>query len=188
MDGPSVVQRLLQRVEHEAGVRRPRHAPADDAPGVGVDDEGDVDEARPGRDVGEVRDPQRVRPRRLELPVDVVERARRGLVADRGPAPACRGSTPCRAHCPHQPRHRAAGHLDALRAAAAARPCARRRPGSSPRTPAGSRRCSTASRLARAGSLRRIGAAGRHGRGRSTGRSAAPCRSARPRSRRGDRR
>ena len=45
-DGFAIMQRLLQRIEHEAGMRRPRHAPADDAAGVGVDDEGDVDEAR----------------------------------------------------------------------------------------------------------------------------------------------
>jgi hypothetical protein len=38
----------------------------------------------PSCDVREIRDPQHVRPRRLELPVDVVERARRCLVADRG--------------------------------------------------------------------------------------------------------
>jgi hypothetical protein len=54
------------------------------SPGVGVDDKGDVDETRPGRDIGEVRDPQRVRSRCLELPVHVVERTRRRLVADRG--------------------------------------------------------------------------------------------------------
>jgi hypothetical protein len=33
-DGLAIVQGLLQRVEHEAGVRRPRHALADDAAGV----------------------------------------------------------------------------------------------------------------------------------------------------------
>ena len=61
LDGPAGVQRLLQRVEHEAGMRGARHPPADDAPGEGVDDEGDVDEARPGGDIGEVGDPERVR-------------------------------------------------------------------------------------------------------------------------------
>ena len=61
-DGLAIVQGLLQRVEHEAGVRRPRHAPADDAAGVGIDDERDVDEAGPRRHVGEVRDPKHVRP------------------------------------------------------------------------------------------------------------------------------
>jgi hypothetical protein len=47
MDGPLLMQGLLQRVEHEAGVRSPRHAPADDTAGIGVDDERNVDEARP---------------------------------------------------------------------------------------------------------------------------------------------
>src|SRR3954453_12846864 len=34
LDGPARVQGLLKRVEHEAGVRRPAHPPADDAPGI----------------------------------------------------------------------------------------------------------------------------------------------------------
>jgi len=33
---PPLVQRLLQRVQHEAGVRRTAHPPADDAPGKHV--------------------------------------------------------------------------------------------------------------------------------------------------------
>jgi hypothetical protein len=78
------MQGLLQSVEHEARMRRPAHPPADDPAGIGVDDEGDVDEARPGRDVGEVGEPQHVRRRGMELAVDVIERARRGLVLHRG--------------------------------------------------------------------------------------------------------
>src|SRR6202051_101791 len=85
MRRPPVMQSLLESIEHEAGMCRSRNTPADDAPGEGIDDKGDVDEARPGRDIGEVRDPQYVRPRGLELPVHVVQRARRRLVADRGP-------------------------------------------------------------------------------------------------------
>ena len=54
------MQGLLQRVEHEARVRRSADTPADDAPCVRVDDERDVDEVLPRRDVGEVRDPQHV--------------------------------------------------------------------------------------------------------------------------------
>jgi hypothetical protein len=45
MGGSSFVEGLLQSIQHEAGVRRARDAPADDAAGVGVDDEGHVDEA-----------------------------------------------------------------------------------------------------------------------------------------------
>lgn len=54
MDRPTIVQRLLQRVQDEAGMCCPAGAPANDPAGVCVDDEGDVDEPRPGRDVGEV--------------------------------------------------------------------------------------------------------------------------------------
>src|SRR5579863_2261488 len=82
-DGPSIVQRLLQRVEDKARMGGARHPPADDPPGERVDDEGDIDEAGPGGDIGEVADPQRVRPRRLELALDLVERTRRRAVADR---------------------------------------------------------------------------------------------------------
>ena len=45
MGGSSFVDGLLQSIQHEAGVRRALDAPADDAAGVGVDDEGHVDEA-----------------------------------------------------------------------------------------------------------------------------------------------
>src|SRR3954469_8624045 len=115
LDGPALVQGLLKRVEHEAGVRRPAHPPADDAPGISIDHKGNIDEAGPGRDVGEIGDPEHVWARRLELLVDAIEWARRGLIADRGPhrlAP----HGPLQAHGPHQPRHRAARHPDPLSA------------------------------------------------------------------------
>src|SRR5258705_3633247 len=53
MDGPPIMEGLLQRIEHEARMCCPGDTPAHDATGVGVDDEGDVDEARPGCNVGE---------------------------------------------------------------------------------------------------------------------------------------
>src|SRR3954463_7539111 len=65
-------------------MRRARGSPAHDPAGVGVDHKGDVDKAGPGRDIGEVGEPENVRPWRLELAVDVIQRAWRGLVADRG--------------------------------------------------------------------------------------------------------
>jgi hypothetical protein len=80
---------------------------------IGIDHEGDVDEAFPGRHVGEVGDPKRVRPRRLELPPDVIQRARRCLVADRGPDRLAADHA-LQAHLPHQARHRAAGHIVTL--------------------------------------------------------------------------
>src|SRR3954454_12277483 len=63
LDGPARVQGLLKRVEHEAGVRGRAHPPADDATGVSIDHKGDIDEAGPGRDVGEIGDPEHVRAR-----------------------------------------------------------------------------------------------------------------------------
>ena len=55
--GLTRVQRLLQCVEHEVGPHRAAAPPADDAPSEDVDDEGHVDKALPGRDVGEIADP-----------------------------------------------------------------------------------------------------------------------------------
>jgi len=112
-EGPTIVQGLLQCVEHEARVRRPADAPADDAPGVGVDHEGHVDEPGPGGHVGEVRHPQHVRPRRPELPIDAIERADGCLVSDRCAHPLA-ADHPLQTHFLHQPGDRASGHLEAL--------------------------------------------------------------------------
>ena len=75
MNGPPFVQGLLQRVQHEVGMSRSTDSPANDAPGIGVDDESEVDEAGPGADIGEVRQPEPVRRRRMELAVHMIERA-----------------------------------------------------------------------------------------------------------------
>lgn len=55
MSGPSFVKGLLQRIQHEAGMRGPAQPPADDAAGIGVDNAGDLDESRPGADRNAVR-------------------------------------------------------------------------------------------------------------------------------------
>ncbi|AAW74375.1 hypothetical protein XOO1121 [Xanthomonas oryzae pv. oryzae KACC 10331] len=77
------MQRLLERIEHQLGPHRRRRLPAHDPACEYVDDEGDADPALPRRHIGEVRDPQRVWPIRSELPVDVIERARRLRIAHR---------------------------------------------------------------------------------------------------------
>ena len=56
----SLPQPLLEGVGGQVGAQRGRAAPADDAPGVDVHHEGDVHPARPGREVGQVGDPQPV--------------------------------------------------------------------------------------------------------------------------------
>jgi hypothetical protein len=84
------MERLLQRIEHEAGMRRAAHPPTDDAAGKGVDHESHMDKAGPGEDIGIVRQPQHIRRWSTELPIDLVERARRlSLTVVRS---VCRGS------------------------------------------------------------------------------------------------
>lgn len=110
---PPFVQSPPQRVQHEAGVGRSAHPPADDAPRVGVDDEGHVDEARPGRDTGEVRRPEHVWGRDAEPAFDMVERARRLLVAHLG-ARRLATDDADQPSTLHQPGRRAAGNNDTL--------------------------------------------------------------------------
>ena len=82
------------------------HPPADDPAGERVDDKGHVDKALPGRDIREIRHPQGIGPRRLELPVHLVRRARRRLVTDRRPHRLA-AHYALQTHAPHQARHRA---------------------------------------------------------------------------------
>ena len=60
----AIMQSLLEHMEDEARVCRPSHPPADAAPSEDVDDERDVDKARPCHDIGQVRHPKRIRPQR----------------------------------------------------------------------------------------------------------------------------
>src|SRR3954454_8626394 len=48
-EGAALMKSLFQGIEDEIRPARARHTPANDAPGEGIDHEGDVDEARPGR-------------------------------------------------------------------------------------------------------------------------------------------
>ena len=74
LSGLARMQGLLQRIEHEVGVHRTTDPPADDAPGKHIDHEGHIQPALPGRDVGEVRDPELVGPIGLELALDPILR------------------------------------------------------------------------------------------------------------------
>jgi hypothetical protein len=109
----TLVDSLLQSVEHEAGLHRFRHAPADDLARKNIDDEGHIDEALPGRDIGAIRDPQSVRCRGLEVAIDAIERARRGFVWKRG-AVRLAADDAFEPHRFHQPRHRAERDIEAL--------------------------------------------------------------------------
>ena len=111
--GPSVMERLFESVQDEVGVRCPAGSPADDPPGVGVDDEGDVDEPGPGRDIDKISQPQTVGRGSMELSVHLIQRTGGRPVADRCPQRLASDRSP-KAHVPHQPGDRAAGCGEAL--------------------------------------------------------------------------
>lgn len=113
MDGAPVMERLFQGIENETGMGGPARPPAADATGIGVDDEGDIDEAGPGRDIGEVGEPKPVRGRGMELAVDLIERTGSGLVADRC-LHRLAADRPFETHLAHQPRDGAAGDVEAF--------------------------------------------------------------------------
>ena len=79
------MERLFEGVQDKVRMRCPAGPPTDDPPGVCVDDEGDIDEAGPGRDIGKIREPQTVWSGSVELSVHVIQRTERRLVADRCP-------------------------------------------------------------------------------------------------------
>ncbi len=68
----AIMHRLLQGIEDEPCVRRGADTPADDLAGIGVDDEGNINEASPSGDIGEVADPEHVGCWHPELPVHPV--------------------------------------------------------------------------------------------------------------------
>ena len=78
-----------------------------------VDHKGDIDDASPRRDVGEIGHPQDVRRRRLELAVDAIQRARNGLVL-KGRADRLAPNDALQSHGFHQAGDGAARHILAL--------------------------------------------------------------------------
>ena len=115
LDRTSISKSLLQGIHHEARMLGSAHTPTDDPSRVGIDDEGNVGKALPAGDVGEVRQPQRVRTGCVELPVHPVERTGNGWIADgRANLPAAHGSL--QTHLAHQPGDSAACGADALAA------------------------------------------------------------------------
>ena len=71
------VQGLIEHVKRQVGAKQVLHPPAYDALGEGVDDERDVEEPRPSRDLRDVCEPlQGVQSRGLEYPDEPVCRAR----------------------------------------------------------------------------------------------------------------
>jgi len=102
MNGLPLMTGLLQRIEHETGVRRPAPPSAGDPAGLSVDDDSHLHEAGPGSDAGEVRGPKQVRLRRIEGHVYMTERARRRFVTG-GHSDRLAADDALQAHLQHQP-------------------------------------------------------------------------------------
>ena len=109
----ALVQGLLQRIQHEVRLHAATDPPAHDTPGVHVHHEGHIEPALPGGDVGEVRHPQLVGAAGMEVPVDVVQRARCRCVW-RGGAQRLATTYPLQAHGTHEPLNGTTCHQDAL--------------------------------------------------------------------------
>lgn len=79
LSGTAIMHCLFEGIENETRMRRAAEAPANDLAGIGIDDEGDVDEILPSGDIGEIRLPQHVWCHNMELAVHTVQRTRRFL-------------------------------------------------------------------------------------------------------------
>jgi len=67
-------ERHLERFEHQVGAHVGRELPANDLAAEGVDHEGEEDEPFPAAQVRDVGDPELVRARRQEVPLDKIGR------------------------------------------------------------------------------------------------------------------
>jgi hypothetical protein len=102
--GSTLRERHVECREHQLGLQVRVHHPTDNASRPDVEHDRQVQESSPGRDVRDVGDPQPIRARRHELPLDPIDRALGRRIHLRGSHKACRihATQPGRAH---QPRH-----------------------------------------------------------------------------------
>ncbi len=104
----------LECVDGQVAAQRGRDLPADDPPREHVDDEGDIDPAAVGLDVGEIGNPEPVGTGRCEVPLDEVSGPRQTVVAQgrdlEGSAPSCSDQ----AHVAREALDGAASDADAL--------------------------------------------------------------------------
>lgn len=73
---PALMNGLLKGIQNEARIGRAAGPPTNDATRIHVDDKSNVDKSLPRRDIREVTYPEGVWRRRMELPVNTIQRAR----------------------------------------------------------------------------------------------------------------
>ena len=81
---PALADRHVQRVEDQLGPEMRRHRPADHPAAPGVEDDGEVQEAGPGRDVRDVGHPQPIGAVGGEGPLDEIRGRPGGGIAAGG--------------------------------------------------------------------------------------------------------
>ena len=105
-------KRQVQSVKYQLRGERGGHRPADNAATVRIEHHGEIEKPRPGRDVGDVGDPEPIRRFRREIALDQVRRLSATILHRGGdePASAHTGETGLR----HQSRHPLAPNISTL--------------------------------------------------------------------------
>jgi len=98
--GPPLRQRHVQCFEHQLGAQMSLHRPAHDPAAEGVQHYREIQEASPGRNVGDVSHPQPIRSGCDEVTLDQIGRRPRIAVTHRGgyPLAPTHAGQACRAH------------------------------------------------------------------------------------------
>jgi len=111
--GLAVPDGHLQGVQGQVSAQRPRGLPAHDEAAERIDDEGHVDEPRPGRHIGQIRNPQPVGSLCGEVAIHQVGWPRGGRIGCGGPVGLATNRAP-QPQLAHEALHRAAGDWAAL--------------------------------------------------------------------------
>ena len=107
VDRLPLLKRHFELRQHELGAQVMGHRPADDTPAPRVDYDGQVQKPGVCRHVGDVGDPELVRPRRREVAIDEVESRPAVDVAPRGRDASLSPADADKLSLPHEPRHAA---------------------------------------------------------------------------------
>jgi hypothetical protein len=111
--GSAVPDRHVERVQDQLGAQVVSHRPSHHAPGEHVQDHRQVQEALPGRDIGDIGGPQPIRPSSGEGPLDQVG-GWGGLGVAAGQAATSAPMAANQPGGPHQPGHPLAADLHAV--------------------------------------------------------------------------
>src|SRR4030095_9793682 len=112
----TVVDRLLEGIQHKVGRQRRGDAPPDDAPREHVDPDRHVNKTAPRGHVGKIRDPELIRWRRGEVAIDEIGGPGGGRLRLGRNLPGAFAAHPAEPHLAHEALDRAARHAGALAA------------------------------------------------------------------------